>query len=216
MKQNKSLSLQPTNCIIDPFQASLDCLLVVSFPKSNSKYYAFAVSIAEGAERYGVASIGGKPMHVAVFGLAQADVGRASALIGYTRGWKGAFIFVGGKIVHDSYRLEEVLKCYLESCHCRDTKAHCHFVIDDPFGSESGSHFFERASSDKYIFPCKHLVTWFRFQDDHPSSVEDQIQAAGVEFGCNLCPNFVPNDFRKVESKSTRHKSARSVGNNQG
>ena len=166
------------------------------------------MNIAEGAERYGVAAVGGKPMHIAVFGLTQADAGRASALIGYTRGWKGAFIFVGGKIVHDSYRLEEVLKCYLESCHCRDTKAHCHFVIDDPFEAAPGSQLSRQASSDKYIFPCKHLVTWFHFQSDHPSSVEDQIQAAGVEFGCNFCPNFVPNDFRKIESKSRPHKAA--------
>jgi hypothetical protein len=215
LKQKKNLSLRQTNFIIDPFQASLGCLLVVSFPKSNSKYYAFALSMAEGAERYGVATIGGKPMHVAVFGMTQADVGRASALIGYTRGWKGAFIFVGGKIVHDSYRLEEVLKCYLQSCQCRDTKAHCHFVIDDPFESESGSQFFN-PGGDKYIFPCKHLVTWFRFQNNHPSSIEDQIQAAGVEFGCNLCPNFAPNDFRKVEGESTRHRPARNVGSNQG
>ena len=210
MKQNKSLRLQSTNLFIDPFQASLDCLLVVSFPKSNSKYYAFAVSVAEGAERYGVATIGGQSMHVAVFGLTQADAGRASALIGYIRGWKGAFIFVGGKIVHDSYRLEEVLKCYLESCHCHDTKAHCHFVIDDPFETES------YARGEKYLFPCKHLVAWFHFQKDHPSSVEDQIQAAGVEFGCNLCPNFIPNDFRKIENQTGKRRSTRHVGSNQG
>jgi hypothetical protein len=48
LKQKKNLSLRQTNFIIDPFQASLGCLLVVSFPKSNSKYYAFALSMAEG------------------------------------------------------------------------------------------------------------------------------------------------------------------------
>jgi hypothetical protein len=57
---------------------------------------------------------------------------------------------------------------------------------------------------EQYIFPCKHLVTWFQFQKGHPSSTVNQIQAAGVEFGCNLCPNFVPDDFQKIESKSTR------------
>lgn len=198
MKRDKSLVLGPQDRIIDPFQSSLDCLLVVSFPKTNSKNYVFALSIAEAAERYGIATIGGKLMHVAVFGTTQADAGRASALIGYIRGWKGAFIFVRGKIVRDSYRLEEVLQCYLQSCLCRDSKAHCHFVIDDPFDPGFSSQLFNHRAGDKYIFPCKHLVTWFRFQDGHPSRIEDQIQAAGVEFGCNLCPNFAPDDFRKV------------------
>jgi len=205
MKNKENLSLGPTYHIIDPFLASLNCLLVVAFSKTNSRNYAFALSLAEGAERYGIATIGGKPMHVAVFGMNQADAGRASALIGYTRGWKGTFVFVRGRMAHDSYRLQEVLGCYLQSCQCRDTKAHCHFIIDDPFESDIDPRTFERVGSNKYLFPCKHLVTWFRFQEGHPSSTVNQIQAAGVEFGCDLCPNFAPDDFRKIESKSTRH-----------
>ena len=35
--------------IADPFGASMDALLVVPFPRSNSKNYGFAVSIAETA-----------------------------------------------------------------------------------------------------------------------------------------------------------------------
>jgi hypothetical protein len=133
--------------------ASLNCLLVITFSKTNSKNYVFALSLAEGAERYGIATIGGKPMHVAVFGMNQADAGRASALIGYVSGWKGTFIFVQGRIVHDPYRLQEVLNCYLLSCQCRDTKAHCHFIIDDPFESRISPSTFERVSKEQHSCP---------------------------------------------------------------
>jgi hypothetical protein len=81
--EKKSLQTEPTFQIIDPFQASVNCLLVVAFAKTNSPNYPFAVSLAEGAERYGNAEIGGKHMHVAVFGRTQADTGRALALIGH-------------------------------------------------------------------------------------------------------------------------------------
>ena len=109
MAQKKSLQLQSTFQIINPFQASLNCLLVVAFSKTNSINYSFAVSLAEGAEHYGIAEVGGKSMHVAVFGRTQADAGRASALIAYVTGWRGAFVFAQGKIVINTYGFQKIL-----------------------------------------------------------------------------------------------------------
>jgi len=200
---------------IDPFQASVGCLLVVTFPKTNSKNYPFAVNIAEGAERYAIAVINGKLMHVAVFGKTQADAGRASALLGYIQSWRGALVFVQGQIVQDRYRLPQVLTCFLQSCQCRDKKAHCHRIIDDPFSDIPRNLNMSISISfapkpqikremriDRFTFPCKYLFSWFRFQEGHPSSLQDQIQAAGVEHGCNVCPNFSSEDFEKIGFRS--------------
>lgn len=204
MAQKKSLQLQSTFQIIDPFQASLNCLLVVAFSKTNSINYSFAVSLAEGAERYGIAEVGGKSMHVAVFGRTQADAGRASALIAYITGWRGAFVFAQGKMVSDTYHLREVLTCYLQSCQCRDTSAHCNFVIDDPFEDDDNQQMFSRKISKKYVFPCTYLVTHFHFQSGHPSSIVNQIQASGVELCCNFCPHFVPDNFKEIRGGNVR------------
>jgi len=193
----KAEQLVKTTAQIDPFRASIECLIVVAFAKTNSKNYAFALKIAESAERYAVADINGKSMHIAIFGKTQADAGRAATVLSYTQGWKGTLLFIQGGLIRESYRVREVIECFLQSLQCSDAKAHCHEVIDDPKYSayDFGSR---RKKVDRYIFPCKHLLPWFRFSVDHPSSYQDQIQASGVTHSCTVCPNFRPDDFKKI------------------
>ncbi|HXB62394.1 MAG TPA: hypothetical protein VNU94_06050 [Acidobacteriaceae bacterium] len=199
---------------IDPFEASLDALLVVVFPKSSSKNYPFAVTIAQGAQQYSMMEMNGKPMHVAVFAKNQADAGRAQAVLGYIGGWKGTLFFSRGQMVQSGYRIAEVISCFLNSCACRDTQAYCFSVIDDPFVevvqdmSMSFSISFDEPKPkseveiDLYAFPCKLLRYRFQFQKNHPSTPQDQIQASGVQHGCNICPNFNPDAFVKVGSRT--------------
>ncbi|HTF71705.1 MAG TPA: hypothetical protein VK638_54465 [Edaphobacter sp.] len=137
---------------IDPFLASIECLIVIAFPKTNSKNYAFAVRIAESAERYAVADINGQSMHIAVFGKTQVEAGRAATVLGYTQGWKGTLLFLQGRAIRDSYRVREVIECFLQSLQCSDTKAHCHEVVDDPKYS-TYDYGFRRKKADRYIFP---------------------------------------------------------------
>ena len=201
--------------VVDPFQESVNALLVVAFPKSSSKNFAFALSIAQGASRYAITEIGGNQMHFAAFARNQGDAGRASALLSYVSGWKGTMIFSRGKVIPNSYLVSQVIDCYLESCSCRDSKAHCQTIIDDPFSSVPQNlsmsisiRLVERPpikqeiQVDRYAFPCKYLFSWFRFQKDHPSSPQDQIQAAGVSKGCDICPHFKPDDFQVVGTKT--------------
>ncbi len=170
---------------IDPFQASMGSLLVVAFPKTNSKNYSFAVQIVESAERWAIVEINGQSMHVAAFGKTQVEGGRAATLLGYSLGWKGTLLFVKGRLLRDSYEVREVIDCFVQSCECTDIKAHCHEVINDPkyspYDYSSG-----RRKIDRYIFPCKHLMPWMRFDSEHPSSYHDQIQAAGVKHACTV------------------------------
>jgi hypothetical protein len=56
---------------------------------------------------------------------------------------------------------------------------------------------------DRYAFPCKYLLgRGFSFQAQHPSTHQDQIQAFGVGYGCDICPNFKPDDFEVVGTKT--------------
>ncbi len=200
---------------IDPFQESLDNLLVIAFFKSRAASYPIVVGIAEAAARYGIFSIDEKPMHVAVFGKTQADAGKASAIIWYTLGWKGVLVFCRGKLIPNGYPILEVINCFQESCSCRDKRAHCQKVIDDPFIEKQAESRTPMSISikitsdpqrtmkrdlkvDRYVFPCKYLYPRFTFQTDHPSSPEDQIQAGAVKAGCDICPNFEPDQYRKI------------------
>lgn len=197
--------------IFDPFQASVDCLLVIAFPKSNSPNYPLAVGLAEGGERYAVVPINGKPMNVAALGKTQTEAGRALALIEYVQGWKGTLMFSRGRLIKNSYQLSSVINCFIDSCLCRDKKAFCYTIIDDPLsenvqdiGMSISIRIVEKppikqaVQIDRYAFPCKLLFQRFKFQKGHPSTPQDQVQAAGVEFSCNVCPNFEPDDFKKI------------------
>ncbi|MGA3081086.1 MAG: hypothetical protein ABSD44_06855 [Terracidiphilus sp.] len=205
---------------IDPLHESLRSLLVIAFFKSRSLSYPFVVGIAQNAERYGIFPVNGKPMHVAVFGRTQADAGRASAVLQYTLGWKGVLLFARGKLIPNGWSILEVINCFNESCSCRDRRAHCHKIIDDPFVDsprmtnmtisirlspedlEAKPPFKNKKEIDRYIFPCKYLYPRFSFQQGHPSTPQDQIQAGAVRQGCDLCPSFSPEEFKKAGSRT--------------
>jgi len=199
---------------VDPFDASLKFLLVIVFPKSTSKNFPLALSISEGASKFAVADINGKPTYFVCFGSNASDAGRALAVLDYVQGWKGVQIFSKGKILQSTYLVSEVLKCYMDSQSCRDYTAHCYKIIDDPFSEEvesSGLSFSisivekpsikQEIEIDRYSFPCKFLHNRFRFQKNHPASIEDQIQAGAVSQGCDWCPNFNPDNWKKVGVK---------------
>jgi hypothetical protein len=214
MENEEIAKHNPQMEIVDPLQDSIGCLLVIAFPKSSSRNYPLAVSVAEAAERYAVIAIGGKPMHVAAFGKTQADAGKALALLEYTHGWKGKLIFSRGRMIQNSYEVSQIVRCFLEACLCRDRKAHCYQIIDEPFSVVQDMRMSisitlvekppikQEIQVDRYAFPCKFLFPWFKFQEGHPSSWQDQIQAAGVRRGCDVCPHFVADDFKKVGTRT--------------
>ncbi len=199
---------------IDPFQESVDSLVVVAFPKSSSKNFPLALSIAESASRYGAVELGGKVLHVAVFLKSVADAGRARMLLSYVDKWKGTLVFQGGGVLYGSFAVMEILSCYAQASLCSDMAAHCYTVIDDPFVKIPSSSGFgiripldltpkspplkRLVEVDRYLFPCRRLSGYFRFETDHPSSAIDQIQAEAVQRGCVCCPNFSADNFRKI------------------
>ncbi len=206
---------------IDPAEESFKQLMVVLFPKSNSKNYPFALSVAQSATRYGQLEFKGKPANVAAFAKNKEDASRARILLEYAAGWKGTVIFINGQIEYSAWSVQKLLACYLKSCSCNDHKAHCFSIIDDPrtqenkdysmgmsinlsFGEPKSPKYFEEIEIDEYIFPCKFLNGYFKFDLQHPSSFKDQIQAAAVDRGCSWCPHFDENNFQKIRTRKEK------------
>jgi hypothetical protein len=175
---------------IDPFYESVSSLLVVAFPKSPSKNFSFALSVAESASKYAITEINGKTMHVAVFTKLLSDIGKAKVLLGYTNAWKGTLIFHNGSLLRSGYEVSRVIECYAKSESCNDPKAHCNTVVT-PYGY----------GETPFLFPCKLIAYNFKSHSVHPSSIEDQIQALAVNHGCNWCPNLHPENFREITEK---------------
>lgn len=201
---------------IDPTRDCIGNLMAVVFPKSTSSTYPLSVNIAKSAYRYGETIIENKIFHMALFAITREDIKRALALLNYLMSLKGFSIFINGNSYNNPYSVYSVLQCYSNAINCNDYRAHCHIVIDDPFKETYRSHgalSFSLQLIDKqpdnikptvierYLFPCKHLKQLFSFQKGHPSTPQDQIQAAGIDHHCEWCPNFHPEEFIKLPTK---------------
>lgn len=196
----------------DPRKDSVGNLMAIVFPKSTSSTYPLSVSVAKNAYRYGETIIGNKLFHMALFAITKEEISKALALLNYLINLKGFSIFMNGGSCKNPYSVYEVLRCYAKAINCNDYRAHCQTVIDDPFkethrgGALSISiQLISQQPSDakpmiieRYLFPCKHLHPYFRFQKGHPSTPQDQIQAAGIDHHCEWCPYFHPNEFKKL------------------
>jgi hypothetical protein len=207
-------SLVATTPPIDLLKESALHLMAVSFPKSRAASYQASVNIAKQAMLYSEMEIGGETFHHAVFGRDAEDASRAYSLVKYLTSLKGVQIFAGGKIIQNPVRVGSVLSCYLEAIACNDWRAHCFQVIDSPYKrtKEEMDEAFQDALDInkmpngttrprvKYLFPCSFIYRFERLliTTDHPSSPENQIQARAIEHGCDWCPQFDQNGFKKL------------------
>jgi hypothetical protein len=169
-----------------------------------------ALEVARKAGLFAERDLDTLKIYVAGFVRTFEGATQAMDLIHYVRGWKGTHFYAQGRMIigemQQAYLLESVLRCFADSCATRDYRAHCFRLIDDPCEPLSPyrnfdhvapyfRHFEAKAEDGTYVFPCNHMLQWFRAQRDHPASIRDQIQAEGVDKMCDVCPRFDPDDF---------------------
>lgn len=185
-------------------------LVIVLFVRSRSTVFEAALKIARHADLCIERDLESIQIFTAGFVPTLAGATRSLELIHYVRGWKGTHFYARGRMMigemSQAFLIEAVLKCFANSCAVRDHRAHCYRLLDDPFDPLAtyrnldfiapGFRHVEAKSTDaEFIFPCRHLLQWFRPQRHHPSSIPDQIQAEGVEKLCDVCPRFEPDAF---------------------
>ncbi len=200
--------------LCDPIADSMDQLMSVAFTKSNSSNYHLAVSVARGAFKYGEGTLGNQPVHVVIFSKTPDDAKRAVSLLNFAHGWKGLQIFLKGRPLRQYWDLLQVLECYITATACNDYKAHCVRILDDPFNPIKQSYGMTLTISlepkkkktktialDQYSFPCAYLLPKFKFLKSHPSTPNDQVQAAAVENNCDICPYFDHTAFTKIGTR---------------
>ena len=194
---------------LDPISESEHHLVSIVFLKSRSPLYPYAVSVAETAERYAEADIGGKPVHYAVFGRTQAGAAHALALLDLIKNWAGVQVYAGGALQTDPWGVFNVLNCYIKALKSNDTTAHCHIRTGDPFRGPGEvmtginlNEILERINhppeqTPAYLFPCR-FVGFMFLSYAHSAGIDDQIQSEAVRRGCDWCPLLRPSDFRKI------------------
>lgn len=192
--------------------------ITITFPKSSGLAYPVAISIAQQASAHADIDFTGKILHVAAFEATHAQLKLALMLLEHVRFSKGAYSYISGTIQTDWYKLQGTINCYLRACASSDSRAHCHVVIRHaqeypertfPVGKTflKSEVTLPAAAAEPlplhnaYLMPCAYLFRQMRFRVDpaHPSSWQDQIQAASVSHGCDWCPNFNATDFKRLE-----------------
>jgi hypothetical protein len=203
--------------ILDPSHVLSNCIIFFAFPKSKSANFPIALSLAQSATAYGEQDIGGRLLYWAGFTQSVNDLNNAAELMRIAGGWVGTMANINGNKVTKPFDAYLTISCYLKGLQCSNSDAHCHKIIDDPFnpksqldfegkGSSRHGHMFRRA----YIFPCKRMLEnsmfhpVFRFQAFEHIKPQDQIQAAAVEYGVNICPFFDANTFAEIKSTKAK------------
>lgn len=189
---------------------SREYLVLALFARSRSEAFPWAFEVASRAPLFAVRDLESMKIYVAGFLPTFEGANQAMDLIHYVRGWKGTHFYAQGRMIigemEPALHLESVLKCFADSCASRDYRAHCFRLIDNPFDPLAPyrrfdhihmhfRHFEAKAEDGTYVFPCTHMLQWFRAQRDHPTSIPDQIQAEGVTKMCDVCPRFDPDEF---------------------
>lgn len=203
---------------IDPSLASRDYGLVIMFPKSRASSYAAAVAAAKLASLYEEIEVDGKvATHVCAFAKNQQQMSLALMVTNWVGNLKGVQAYASGRILSSPHSVSAVLDCYLTSLTCTDWRAHCDVIVSDPFKRDEFSGVsltvnafgeiggLDDSVEEKYLHPCRlvHDRRWSRhaLSEEHPASAADQIQAHAASINCEWCPNFHPEDFRKLDAR---------------
>lgn len=199
----------------DPSSASRDFVLVVMFPRSRAGSYASAVAAAKLASVYRENVVDGNVVnHVCAFAKSQQQMSLALMVMNWVGDLRGVQVYASGRILSEPRSVAPVLDCYLTSLTCTDWRAHCNVIVDDPFRRDEFTGVsltinafgeiggIDEAPEVSYLHPCRlvHDRRWSRrpLSPDHPSSPADQIQAHAASIHCEWCPNFHPEDFRRM------------------
>lgn len=185
--------------LVDLSGRSSEFPIVIAFPKSTSIAYPTAVATAKAAARYVEVMDGQKlSVHLAAFTATRQQFSLAQSLSRLIMGLRGVQIYVNG--IHqsnDNWRFIQVLECFLTSLSVDDWRAHCQIVVDNPFTSTG------QGPGGPYLLPCHYMYNWgtqgYGLSRAHPSTMVQQIHASAARVGCSWCPNFHPEEFRKLE-----------------
>nr|WP_310616927.1 hypothetical protein [Pantoea cypripedii] len=158
--------------------------LMLVFPKNLSTQYSMSVSLSKMSPHYREGNLDKKLYHLVAFENEAKQLSLASSIAKMIAGIKGSHAFLNGDFKADVYGISDVLSCYVTSMKADNANAYCQ--LPNQLGA-------------KLLLPCKFIAGWgytMTIESDH--SLRDQIQALAVRKGCEWCPNFHPENIKKI------------------
>lgn len=163
-------------------------LCALKFITNKKKNYAHVIDLCKRADSY--AEVDGQ--HAVMFYRTKEGARLAAIVIEEMRiaGWKFT-IFANGQIQTNKFRLVNMLDCYSTASSMRNPKAHCHYVIEDPYNDADP----EDTKPPTMLVHCQYAKDFFNLprRNVDPDSA---FEAAAIERCANLCPAFKPIELK--------------------
>ncbi len=214
-KDHKNIALAPIE--LTPVETSRDFLLVILFAKSTSKSFHLTLKLATKASHFAEGILEGKTHYLVGINKNNEDLILAKSILDYVSKWTGTRVYVSGNEHRSAYQVMMVIDCISKALKCNDPKAHCYVIADHPLIGRMKSdvawdmpitlsgidpRWKELKKAPKLLFPCRYIQPYYdTIQHGHPSSPQDQIQAAAVRHGCHWCPLFDASQIEIIEKE---------------
>lgn len=206
----------PPEILKQSINDSVHSLITISLPISRSKNFSAALNIASQANNLFEINIDKSIFYIASFGKSITQASLAIALINISQTWKGVHYFIKGQHLSNIYKITSILECYQQSMRCNDHKAYCYTLHKNVGQPKNRTPSFkvevtishplnkilpnEEVIEETWIHPCKKLSYYVQhLNNEHTSSLQDQLQAQGVENYCDICPNFNSNNLKIIK-----------------
>lgn len=212
--------------IIDSDDILKGCIVFFAFPKSKSANFPIALSIAQAGAAYGEQNVNGRILYWTGFKNSIKDIEKAAELLRLAGSWVGSMAKINGCNITKPFNAYLTLSCYLKGVQSSNRFAYCHKIIEDPFHPDYDvitqkiklkplfafdfSHTkYVTEKARKHVFPCKKMLEsspfhqQFKFNQLPNVLPHEEIEAAAIEYGINICPFFAPKDFREIENMNS-------------
>lgn len=209
----------------DLIQQANQFVLAILFPSSKSAVFPLALNLAKAASSYQLINLHDHEFHVAFFAADIEAMKRALSLLSFAKRIAHTQVYGRGQLITNPYSAASVIECYMNSLKPSDHRAHCHIVkhfrmdssvpmLSSPGAAipeidhvdieiKLGEDFHINVDSFDYpgfVVPCGYVAKYadFKLSPDMAVTLEDQMKAAGARSSCDWCPNFKPDEFKKL------------------
>lgn len=176
-------------------------LVAVTFVTSPSHLFPVALSIAEQASDFKETPVGKVTRYQTRFAATQVQAELAVSLLQHLDNIKGVLIHAGGRLIVDHEAVISTIGCFISAQAGGGVEHYCHkaIVVRDPEAEHKNMFESGFYAPPRYVVPCAKLLQSGFVPDVIVGDAKAQLLAEAARQGCDWCPNFKPEAFKKLK-----------------
>lgn len=184
-----------------------DFFCAIRFDSNKKANFEAVVKMCKKASFFAEEIVGKKSMFLVGFAATKAETKLASVVTSelHSASWKYT-LFANGRVQKNKWAFLNTLDCMAVAADCKDHRAHCHKILENPFDVPSGSMTVsfggpaeKEPPPELWLLPCAELDGHVNFDKRLLADPAAQLDAAAVKRNVHRCPFYRPEDFKKIE-----------------